>query len=119
MDHARDTLRTLTVFFEEEAHRLRLLELIGAFQGPFGPFVRQVHDQIYFEQNVSLVVDSAGIARFLTKVEQELPSELVSFPLTTHVPAGALWEELVIDPDLIPDFVDMSCQTQGEEDEHQ
>lgn len=113
--YTSDNLRTLTVFFEDEAHRLRLLEQMGAFRGPSGPFVHWVHDEIRFEQNVSLVVDSEGMARLLSKVEQELPSELVSFPLTADVSAGARWPALVSDLDLIPDFADVPYQTGGEE----
>ena len=113
--YTSDNLRTLTVFFENEAHRLRLLEQIGAFRGPSGPFVHWVHDQVCFEQDVSLMVNSEGMARLLAKVEQELPSELVSFPLTADVSLGARWENLVPNVDLIPDFADVPYQTGGEE----
>jgi hypothetical protein len=117
MDHnTSDALRTLTMLFHDEAHRLRLLEQIGAFQGPSGPFVHWVHDQIYFERDVSVAVDSAGMARFVVDGEQELPTELVSFPLTADVSAGARWMDSVSDPDLIPDFDDVPYRAAGGEE---
>ena len=119
MDHnTSHALCTLTLFFNDEAHRLRWLEQMGAFEGPSGIFVHQVHDQIALVRDIDIRVDSTGMARFFEREGQELPSELVSFPFKASVDAGASWRTITtdLDSDLIPDFADVPYRAIGEEE---